>query len=273
MLWKLAVLKQQLRELTEELDRNSAAGYDRQVRIKMVDDDLVALAAAINRSLDYQKQLKLDAEAAERSLKRSVSDIAHDIRTPLAVIKGDLQLIERSGALSGELKDYLNACLEKTETLKDMTDSFFELAVLESSPDRALLTRVDLTAAMMEFILENEGRIRLAAIEPEIELPPRSVFVKAEPHMLSRILGNLLGNALKYSSGDLAVAVTEEGCVRFANSVVGTLPDPAQLFDRSYRADSARSGKGAGLGLYIVKMLAGKQGAGVKAELDGSRLS
>lgn len=272
MLRKTFLLKRQLRKLALEIDRAREMGYDRQVRVQLIDDDLIELAAAINRSLDRQKQLKFEAEAAEQSLRRSVSDIAHDIRTPLAVIKGDLQLIERSGALTGELKDYLDTCLEKTETLKEMTDRFFELAVLESSTEPIRLRRIDLTSAMMEFILENEGRIRMAGIDPEISLPSKSVFISADPQMLGRMLGNLLGNALKYSDGDLKLAVTEDGCVRFANSVSGSIPDTERLFDRSYRADSSRSGGGAGLGLYIVRILAEKQNAEVAASLDGSTI-
>lgn len=272
MSFKSLIIRQQLRQLAHELDRSREKGYDRQVRVEFVDDDLTELAAAINRCLDYLKAAKLETEAAEVSLRRSVSDIAHDLRTPLAVIKGELQLLERSGNFNDEQKQYLATCLEKTDTLKNMTDSFFELAVLESSNEAAALTSVDLTAEIMRFILDNEGRIRLANIEPQIDLPNRSVFVNAEPQLLGRMLGNLLSNALKYSGGDLYVKVTEQGCLSFSNTFSGERPDVERLFERSYRADSSRSGKGAGLGLYIVKLLAEKQNAVPTAVLDGDRL-
>ena len=141
--------------------------------------------------------------------------------------------------------------------------------MLESNSSQVPLTRIDLTSAVMMFLAENEGRIRLAGIEPEIVFPPKTVFINADEQLLGRILGNLLGNVLKYSAGDLKITV---GSISFENSVAGELPDPERLFDRSYRADSARNGSGAGIGLYIVRLLAEKQRASVSAGLQGNRL-
>lgn len=273
LLWRLTSVKRGIRNVTRELVRTREPGYDRQVRVQLSDRDLEELAAEVNRTIDGQKQLKIDAEAAERRMRQSMSDIAHDIRTPLAVIKGDLQLIGGE-ELSEKSRGYLAVCLQKSDQLRQMTDDFFELAVLESDSGRVPLSKIDLTSAVMMFLTENEGRIRLAGIEPEVVFPERSVFVMADRQLLGRMLGNLLGNVLKYSGGDLTVKVGSEGggSVSFENEAGESLPDPSRIFERSYRADSARSGSGAGLGLYIVKLLAEKQGASAHAELSDGRL-
>lgn len=273
LLWRLTSVKRGIRNVTRELVRTREPGYDRQVRVQLSDRDLEELAAEVNRTIDGQKQLKIDAEAAERRMRQSMSDIAHDIRTPLAVIKGDLQLIGGE-ELSEKSRGYLAVCLQKSEQLRQMTDDFFELAVLESDSGRVPLSKIDLTSAVMMFLTENEGRIRLAGIEPEVVFPERSVFVMADRQLLGRMLGNLLGNVLKYSCGDLTVTVGSEGggSVSFENEAGGAVPDPSRIFERSYRADSARGGSGAGLGLYIVKLLAEKQGASAHAELSDGRL-
>lgn len=269
---RLAMMKKQLRVIRRELDRTADADYDRLVTISLFDNDVTELAASINRSIDSRKKLKRDAEQAEESLRRSVSDIAHDLRTPLSVIKGDLQLILRED-MPPRCREYAEICLEKTERLKEMSDEFFELAVLESDRSPAELVQVNLTNLLMKFIAENEGVIRLSGLEPEITLPPKTVFIMADEQLVMRMLGNLLGNVLKYSRDSFSIELTEQGSVTISNPVADKSLVPERLFDRTYRGDSARGGSGAGLGLYIVKLLAQKQGAEVGAEVKKGRLA
>lgn len=268
----LLMVKAQLRAIRRELDRTAEVGYDRLISVTLVDNDVTELAASVNRSIDSRKKLKSDAEQAELSLRQSVSDIAHDLRTPLSVIKGELQLILRED-ISPRCREYAEICLEKTERLKEMSDEFFELAVLESDKTEAKLYRVNLTNLVMRFIAENEGIIRLSGLEPEIMLPPKTVFVMADEQLIGRMLGNLLGNVLKYSRGSFSLTLTEDGRIILSNPVSDSTLIPERLFDRTYRGDSARSGSGAGLGLYIVKLLAEKQGGTVAAALKDGRLS
>lgn len=268
---RLLMMKQQLKAIRRELDLTVNPDYDRLVTVTLFDKDITELAVSINRGIDNQKKLKRDAQEAEESLRRSVSDIAHDLRTPLSVIKGDLQLILRED-IPPRCKEYAQICLEKTERLKEMSDEFFELAVLESDRSGAELAQVNLTNLLMKFIAENEGLIRISGLEPEISLPPKTVFIMADEQLVMRMLGNLLGNVLKYSHESFALILTEQGSVTISNPVEDRSLIPERLFDRTYRGDSARSGSGAGLGLYIVKLLAEKQGAEVGARLENGRL-
>lgn len=272
----LLSVKKQLRGISRELDKTAAPGYNRLVRVELLDKDVTELAAAINRCIDNQKRLKHDAERAEKNLRQSVSDIAHDLRTPLSVIKGDLQLIKMEDGLSPKCSEYLRVCLEKTDTLKEMSDEFFELAVLESDREFAALSKVNVTNLLMSFIADNEGLIRLSGLEPEIIFPPKTVFAMANEQLLVRMLGNLLGNVIKYSGESFRIILSDDdGCrISFENRLkVGDHPDSEHMFERSYRADKARGSNGAGLGLYIVKLLAQKQNASVSAEIKGNMLS
>ena len=93
-------IKRQLRELTVELQKTERQDYNRQLTVTLFDRDVTELAVQMNRNLDYQKQLKLQAEQSERTLRQSTSDIAHDLRTPLTVLRGNLHFMERDGGLS-----------------------------------------------------------------------------------------------------------------------------------------------------------------------------
>ena len=273
LLLYLLLMKHQLRVMRRELKRTAELDYDRHLLISLFDRDMNSLAGEINNCIDHQKKLKMETEQAELSLRQSVSDIAHDLRTPLAVMKGDLQLILRDNDLSENCRGYAEICLEKTERLKDMCDEFFELAVLESESGTVEVGKINLTNLLMSFIAENEGMIRLSGLEPEISLPPKTIFVFGDTQLVGRMLGNLLGNVLKYSHEFFMLTLTEDGCLTISNPISGSIPDTERLFERTYRADRARGGKGAGLGLYIVKLLAQKQGAEVSADIKEDMLS
>ena len=269
----ILIMKHQLRVMRRELKRTAEFDYDRHLMISLFDKDINDLAGEINTSIDHQKKLKMETEQAELSLRQSVSDIAHDLRTPLAVIKGDLQLILRDDGISENCRGYAGICLEKTERLKEMCDEFFELAVLESESGTVDVGKINLTNLLMSFIAENEGMIRLSGLEPEISLPHKTVFVHGDTQLVGRMLGNLLGNVLKYSHEFFTLTLTEDGCLTISNPISMNIPEPERLFERTYRADRARGGKGAGLGLYIVKLLAQKQGAEVSADVKDDMLS
>ncbi|MBQ8780272.1 MAG: HAMP domain-containing histidine kinase [Oscillospiraceae bacterium] len=269
---RLMTLKKALREIKRELVLNRENGYNRQITVPLADRDLEEAAAEINRGLDFQKKLKSDTEKKERLLKQSVSDIAHDLRTPLAVIKGNLQLMECDENLSENGEKYLRICSSRADSMKQMADDFFELAVLESESTSADIKKVNLTNAMMQFIADNEAVIRNSGLEPEVVFPEKSVFVCADEIILQRMLGNLLNNILRYAQESFRLSLGDDGSVCFSNTVKGVPPDTERLFERSYRSGKAADGQGAGLGLYIVRLLAEKQSAETKAAMNGNVL-
>lgn len=272
---QLLSLKSEMCKLKTELELTRNKSYNRQLTVTLIDKDFSALATEINKNLDYQKQLKLQSECAERSLKQSVSDIAHDLRTPLTVIKGNLQMLEGEENLSERGMEYLRICSEKSEAMKQMADDFFELSLLESDSTEVVLSRVNITNLLMQFIADNEAVIRSCRLAPNVIFSEKTVFAKADEQLLTRMFSNLLNNIVKYAESEFTIALeADEGkcIITFSNPVNSEHIDVEHLFDRTYRADKSRHGTSAGLGLYIVKLLAEKQGAEVSAELKDNVL-
>lgn len=272
---QLLSLKSEMRKLKTELELTRNKNYNRQLTVSLIDKDFSALVTEMNVNLDYQKQLKLQSERAERSLKQSVSDIAHDLRTPLTVIKGNLQMLEGEEKLSERGMEYLRICSEKSEAMKQMADEFFELSVLESDSTAVTLSKVNLTNLLMQFIADNEAVIRTCRLTPDVIFPEKTVFVQADEQLLMRMFSNLLNNIVKYAESEFTIALetNDDKCrVTFSNPVNAENIDVEHLFERSYRADSSRHGTGAGLGLYIFRLLAAKQSAHVSAELKDNVL-
>ena len=276
-LWvKLAVIKSDLRSIAMELRFNRDIDYNRRLTVDLVDRDLTALAAELNDGLQFQRKLKEGNELAEQKLRQSVSDIAHDLRTPLTVINGSLQLLEPEVQSDPKSLEYVRICREKTGRLKKMTDDFFELSLLECEGSLAVMERINATKLLMQFIADNEAVIREHELLPDIRLPERSVFMMGDAQLTVRVLENLLNNVVKYAREGFRIALSEDGerCrIAFANKAYGLgQSDVEHLFERSYRASKSRSGSGAGLGLYIVRLLMDKQGGAVSAELKDGEL-
>ncbi len=276
-------MKRELRNIKKELELTTDKSYNRQVSIDLFDRDLSDMAMQLNKNLDYQKQLKLETEKAEKSIRQSVSDIAHDLRTPLTVIKGNLQML-RMEDLSTRGVQYVDLCVQKADEMREMADDFFQLSVLESDLEAVELKRIDITEQLLQFLADQEAVIRTKGMEPKIIFPQKSIFVLADERLLSRIFGNLLNNVLRHAKGDtfqilleeLGQELSEKGeCVITFSNVIDSPEtlDTGALFKRTYRGDKARHGSGAGLGLYIVKLLAQKQKAGVKAQIKENTLS
>lgn len=266
-------MKRQLRKIKEELKETTDKSYNRQVRVDLFDKDLTAMTTQLNKNLDYQKQLKLETEKAEKSIRRSVSDIAHDLRTPLTVMKGNLQMLRMEETLSEKGIQYVDACVQKADEMREMADDFFQLSLLESDLEAVERKRVDMTEALLQFLVTQEAVIRTKGLEPDVVFPQKSIFALADENLLGRMFGNLLNNVLRHAKGDTFQIRLEEldaECViTFSNMVDApeTLNIEA-LFERTYRGEKARTGNGAGLGLYIVKLLAEKQKGSVKARLQ-----
>ena len=274
----IILYKKQADTMSKELKKTRDESYNRQLMITLFDGDMERLAAEVNNNLDYQKMLKLEADRSRRQLKQSVSDIAHDLRTPLTVVKGNLFMLSKEKGLSEHGRESLRISMEKTDALKEMVDDFFELSVLESDSSAAKLEQIDVTSFITQYVIDNETVIRQQRLTPKLILPEKSVFIMADEMLLTRMCNNLLNNIIKYAKDEFTVELNddnEDSAVRlmFSNGISKDKElDVDRLFDRAYKGDKERPTGGAGLGLYIVKILADKQGAKVSAKMLEGRL-
>lgn len=275
LLVKVITMKSSIRNIRRELAKTKEENYNRQIRTTLNDRDVEKLAVEINENLDHQKNLKLESAGSRRQLEKSISDIAHDLRTPLTVVKGNLQMM-RNENLSDKGREYLDISFKKVDTLKEMVDEFFEMSVLESDQNALELRKIDVPVFLSEFIIENEALIREKNLTPNISLPEKSIYIKADSKSLSRVFSNIFGNIYKYAKGgfDAGVEVADGSCViTIANEVSNPEEiDINRIFDRTYRADKARTAGGAGLGLYIAKLLVEKQKGSIEAKLEADKL-
>ena len=226
--------------------------------------------------MELQKQLRIDTRKSEQRLKDSIAGVSHDLRTPLTAIIGYIQMLERSG-LNGEQQEKATIILKKANAMRELVESFFELSVIESGQSELAEEAVNFTNIVSEAVVDFIPRFEAAELEPDVDLGDKSLYIAGDTTALGRIVQNLLSNALKYTAGRVKVALEErdgEIILTVVNEVrPDTPPDMERIFERFYTGDDCRNSGSAGLGLYIVKLLAEKMQGAVSASLENKMLS
>ena len=263
-------LKKQLRKIEKQV-------YSKErVNITLNDKDVERLAETINTTMQVQKQLRIDIMNREERLKQNISDIAHDLRTPLASIRGYITLLEN--CTEQEKKEYLNIIERKSEELNLLINNFYEVSLYDNSSLEIQTTSIDIEQIITEIVISNYALIKNNEIEIENRLPEKQIKIHGEEITCKRIIQNLISNSIKYSTGYISIELDEfdnEVIFIIRNSVLDLKKSELEhLFERFYTVDKSRNSSGSGLGLYIVKLLLEKIGGEVKdISLEGDILS
>lgn len=270
LLWKVHLLRQAARTLREGLQRQRETRTNTLLSLPCRDREMLALADCLNRELRDLRETRLRYQHGDLELKEAITNISHDLRTPLTAMFGSIALLEREEK-SEAVSAYLQQIENRAQALKVLTDELFRYSVAASitalSPEP-----VELRAALEEALLSFYGALRQRGIVPSLSLPAQPVTRSLDSAALTRILHNILSNALKYSDGDLSITMTAEGEIRFRNAA-RTLNSVAvgMLFDRFYTVETARDS--TGLGLSIAKVLTERMGGGISAAYQDGDLT
>ena len=239
------------------------------IDISSRDKAMRELASGINAELRRLRRERLRYQQGDLELKAAVTNISHDLRTPLTAICGYLELLQGE-ELTEKAEEYTGIIKGRTELLRTLTEELFRYCVVLSDPGGLSVEPVDLGAALETSLASFYAVFTEKGITPEIVMPEERVMRRLDKAALSRVFSNLLSNAAKYSDGDLRVELTVEGKLSFANTCRALSGvEVEKLFDRFYTVEAAR--KSTGLGLSIARALAERMGGELIAEyIDGS---
>jgi hypothetical protein len=233
------------------------------------DRNLKKLVSALNRELRLLRQQRQRYVSGDRELKDAVTNISHDLRTPLTAICGYLDLMERE-EISEAVARYLSQIENRIEALKSLTEELFRYSIVTSTQELKM-ERLDMVRALEESLLSFYGMMQEKGIQPVISLPEGPVYRELDAAALSRIFSNIISNALKYSDGDFSVTMQEDGSVTFTNTAkeLDTVT-VGRLFDRFYTVEASRNS--TGLGLSIAKLLTERMGGSIEAVYQSEQL-
>lgn len=269
-------MKGQIHNLSKQMEELICKDTEKMLDISLIDNDLERLAGTLNRYNSQQRQTVASALRHEEYLKESVANISHDLRTPLTVILGHLQLLKKED-LPKEQENRVETILNKAERMKELIEIFYNLAVLDIECTSTQREKFNFTNLLINLITENSPALEQKNICPEINLPEFSVFAFSDRNRVERILQNLLTNAIRYTNGNIKINLEQQArnkiCFSIENSVSNVSEiDASRLFERFYMADKSRRGGGTGLGLAVVKALVEKLGGSVNADLQSETL-
>ncbi|WP_413375702.1 sensor histidine kinase [Alkalihalobacillus sp. 1P02AB] len=252
-----------IKRMTHQLDEIiKNFGTNELVRTNTHNKSLIRFITKINQLIHLFKQDQQHTQKREKELKQEITNISHDLRTPLTSIKGFSELLTDPSLTKEEKEEFLAIVQKKIDHLTMMVDSFYELSQLDSSDKKFLMQQQFLDQIVVEALLmfyEDFEKSQLNIQVDEVSVSS----IMADKKATNRIVANIIQNALRYAKSYVTITfIEEDGYIglRVVNDVEEF--DHAELnriFDRTFRMDTSRTGGQLGLGLHIVQQLIDKQ--------------
>ena len=266
---KVYTLRQSARQLREGMAQQLERETNTLLAVSSGDREMKALADALNGQLAQLRAERQRYKHGDLELKEAITNISHDLRTPLTAIVGYLALLEGEEK-SETVERYLSQISNRTQVLHQLSEELFAYALL-TAPQPLHPQRVDLRGLVEEALLSYCGAMEQRGMEPTIQLAEGRVERNLDPTAAGRVLSNIISNALKYSAGDFSVTMTPDGVITFANSAPDLNPVLVQrLFDRFFTVETARHS--TGLGLSIAKLLTQQMEGTLEAKYQEGQL-
>ena len=266
-LYIIFILKQ-LKSISKQLDKRLIENTRQPLNIELFNKTITNLSKNINRCLKLEEKRRLESINDQKQFKELISNISHDLRTPLTSIKGYQQLLEKT-PLDKHQVQLLKTAQKSTDELGLLIENFFEYSYLVTAKTEPNFKKININNLIVECVLSYIAILEEKNLNVNIkDTPP--VFVLGDKNMLIRIVENLLNNCAKHSLGDIDIKIEflQNAKITFTNPInQDTNINVDKLFHRFYTSDSTRN-KSTGLGLSIVEFLVKQMDGNVGAYLN-----
>ena len=267
---KIFVMKNAIKEIEEKFDFIIESDTNNLITISTNDIDLKQLAKKINQNLKKIRELEIQYNQGNEELKRSITNISHDLRTPLTAIRGYLDLIEHKN-LTEKQENYLLFIDEKVKILTDLTEQLFNFSKSLDSYQDIKRQNVVLNSVLEETICASYDLFIQHNINPKIYITKEKIIKQIDESMLKRIFENIISNEIKYSDEFLEIKLNKRGKIIFRNKTKNLDKTSVEkIFDRYYTVENAK--KSTGIGLSIAKQLVELNNGTISANYDDGYL-
>lgn len=233
--------------------------------------ELYDLIDSINDVMDLSREMQNNSRQSEDSLKETITNLSHDIRTPLTSLDGYFQLLSQSTS-EEERQHYIEVIQSRIASLKDLLEELFTYTKLQNENYVLALEMLDFGKCVFDTVFSFYDEFQRKSIEPQIDFCEDRLPMLGNLEATRRALQNIIKNALEHGQKQIVfITKSEEEQVIFRcmNDVENLDEiDMTQVFSRFYKADSARSSTSTGLGLSIAKGLVEKMGGSITAEIN-----
>ena len=221
-------------------------------------DDMKTLAGNINDiaiGLDESVAAKVKAERLKTEL---ITNVSHDLKTPITSIISYTELLSKIEDLPEEAKDYVAVIAKKSDRLKNLTQDLFDISKVQSGNDDVVLEKLDVALLINQALGEHDNEIQSSGLPFCVEAP-KELYISADGRKMSRVMSNLINNILKYTMKNTRVFITaaeKNSMIEMEFKNISAYPlnfNVEEITQRFVRGDESRTAEGNGLGLAIAK--------------------
>lgn len=271
LILKICLLQKSADEICCAFNEKLENDTNTLINISCRDRHMRRLANDINKELKKLRADRRKFQQGDLELKEAVTNISHDLRTPLTAICGYLALLENEEK-SPAAEEYIKIISQRAQVLKQLTTELFRYSVITSTFNSDTPEKLEMNNVLEESIAAHYALICQNHIVPDISITEKKIVCNLNKNALLRIFQNIISNAVKYSDGDLKIKLKDDGEIIFSNHAEKL--DEVQvgrLFDRFYTVQTAD--KSTGLDLSIAKMLTQQMKGSITADYSDCSLN
>lgn len=257
----LFIILNELKAITTQLNKICNQETNKEVVLKSRNPIIIKLVNEINLIIRKQKKSNLDMQVTKRQMDAAISNISHDLRTPLTVASGYTQYLLENRISEEEQNNLLSNSFKNLKIVEEKLEDLLEYNRLNENEINLNLEKVNLSRILQEKALSMYESFSSKNFELRLSIEPNIVGVY-DKKSIDRIFQNVLGNMLCHGvdEGEIKLYKDNNKIIFKANNNINkTIKNPEKLVERFYTEDLSRQDKNAGLGLYIVKELLEKQ--------------
>lgn len=263
--------RREITDMTTNLKNINSTDTNSKISLSTSNRFLQDLAKEINISLGQKQNIKNEYKKIDLELRQAITNMSHDLRTPLTSIMGYIQLIEDNNLSEREKKRYVDIIKKRAKALEVQISSFYDFSRLESNEYQFNLKSVNLSSIMIDTIASYYNDFINKGIEPIIDIKEKIPFIIADEKAAGRIFSNLIQNMIKYGENFVRIELKQyDNYIQtsFENDTKDLTEEfVPRLFDRFFTVNTTRNDSSTGLGLAITKEFVEQMGHSIKAEL------
>lgn len=262
LILKIYSIKKSIKEIQKSVE--NILNTDTNNLILISDASVKELAIFLNKELKEMRKQKLQYEYGNQELKRNITNVSHDLRTPLTAIKGYVELLKEE-SLTQKGEKYLSVINKKTEELTELTGQLFDFAKTLDTDMVLTKEKCYLNELLEEVLASYYPIFKEKNIVPEVLICNEKVEKELNKASIIRVFENIFSNVVKYSNGNFKVELKNDGKIIFSNKASSLDATTVQkIFDRYFSVENAK--ESTGIGLSIAKQLVELNGGSISAD-------